>query len=215
MTSSSKSRFLALSGIIISGAEDTPPAETPTETPVETPATPATPPPANTPKLVPESDLLAVKERSSKLEEKVKSLETDLSTSQTSASLWQNKIQDAEAQLATLKQQADSAKTVQQELDALKTKSEGDSKSLETSTKRTLDLTRDLISARYPDLDQAKYKDMSQSELDSLLKALEIVNPAQNGTRRFDGGNGSGAGAPRTGLEVAHMELEKLRSSSN
>lgn len=205
-------RQLIASGIIISGGED-PPAAPEGSAGSEGNDPPADPNPA--PKMVPESDLLAVKERSSKFEARVKELESELSTHQTEASSWQKQYQDAEAQLSTLKEQAESVKTVQSELDALKTKSEGDSKSLEESNKTILDLTRNLVAARYPDLDQAKYKDMSQSELDSLLKALEIVNPAQGSSHRFDSGDGSGSNGAKSALEIAQQELAGLRPKTS
>lgn len=161
------------------------------------------PPPASKktdpdPKMVPESDLMAVKSQRD-------DLKTKLTTTEGEAASWQTKFNDVNAKFTTATTELESLKTVQGDLDKLTAKSEDDSKLLDAANNGLVARTKDLILSSYPKLDKDKLKDKSQVQLDIILDTLEDVAPS--GRKLNDPGPASNNGTGSTPLELAAAEI--------
>ena len=163
------------------------------------------------PKMVLESDLLAVKNQRDEFKTKLTEAETKITTVETTAVDWQNKFNAAAAKSQTSTQELESLKTVQGDLDKLKEKSEGDSKLLTKANEDLVAKSKDLIFSRYPKLSKDKVDNKSQEQLDMMLDTLEDVAPS--GQRTSDPGGGGGASNGTTPLEIAAAEMQAARGS--
>ena len=171
------------------------------------PKDPVTPDPVVTdpaPKMVPESDLLAVK---SKRDE----YKTAVTTAETEAADWQKKFNDLTGQHSTASTELESLKTVQTDLDELKAKSEGDSKTLTETSTGLIARTKDVITARYPNLDVAKLKDKTLEQLDIMLETLEDVAPS--GRKNNDPGPSGGSSNGVSPLDIAAQEMAAAKAA--
>ena len=163
------------------------------------------------PKMVPETDLMAVKSQLTDAKTKQTDAETKLTEVETTAVEWQNKFNAAAAKTQTSTQELESLKTVQGDLDKLKEKSEGDSKLLTKANEDLVAKSKDLIFSRYPKLSKDKVDNKSQEQLDIMLDTLEDVAPS--GRRLNDPGGGGGGGNGATPLEIAAAEMQAARGS--
>lgn len=155
------------------------------------------------PKMVKESDLLAVKSQLSDSKSKLTTAEAETVT-------WQNKFNARNGEFETQSTELESLKTVQETLDELKGKSESDSKTLTETQEGLVARTKDVILARYPNLSSDKLKDKSQQQLDIMLDTLEDVAPS--GQKRNDPGPASNNSSGGTALEVAAQELAEAKA---
>lgn len=153
-------------------------------------------------KMVPESDLIAVKMQLDPLKVKVTEAETQ-------AVEWQTKFNAATASGKTSSTELESLKTVQVELDKLKEKSEGDSKLLTTATEALVTKSRELILTRYPKIASAKLENKSLEQLDMLLETLEDVAPGDR--KPNDPGPGGGSNG-KTPLDIAADEMAAAKA---
>ena len=163
------------------------------------------------PKMVLESDLLAVKSQRDDAKTKLTEAETKITEVETTAVDWQNKFNTAAAKSQTSTQELESLKTVQGDLDKLKEKSEGDSKLLTKANEDLVTKSKDLIYSRYPKLSKDKVDGKSQEQLDIMLDTLEDVAPS--GRMLNDPGGGGGGGNGATPLEIAAGEMQAARGS--
>ena len=163
------------------------------------------------PKMVPETDLMAVKSQLTDAKTKQTDAETKLTEVETTAVDWQNKFNAAAAKTKTSNQELESLKTVQGDLDKLKEKSEGDSKLLTKANEDLVAKSKDLIFSRYPKLSKDKVDNKSQEQLDIMLDTLEDVAPS--GRRLNDPGGGGGGSNGATPLEIAAAELQAAKGN--
>ncbi len=162
------------------------------------------PPSGSDPKMVKESDLLTVK--SQRDDARIK-----LGTAETEAADWQKKFNDVTGQFGTATTELETFKTIQTELDELKAKSEGDSKTLTEASTGLIARTKDVITARYPNLDVAKLKDKSLEQLDIMLDTLEDVAPS--GRKSNDPGPSISSSNGVTALDIAAQEIAAAKAA--
>ena len=140
---------------------------------------------SDSPKLVPESDLLAVKKGS---EEKISKLTADIAeASRKSDEHYQNLLNErasAEAvklELEQLKATSKDVAEIQAKLDALRNQSVQDST-------RSLELHRQLLVLKYS-IGKELVDGKTQQQLDSLEEALKIIGPVKKSSGIDHGGN--------------------------
>ncbi len=169
---------------------------------------PGTTPPATSARMVPESDLLAVKSSAGKAKE-------DYETSLNSYKL---KLNDAEQDLVkskagseqledTVKQLRESA-IPQEKLDALTQERDDAVTSVETFKTTSLELRRANIVLKHK-VPEDKVAAKTLAELDMFEEALTVVGAGKNGGNYATGG--IGGLAPATKLESAASEIAAAR----
>ncbi len=181
-------------------------AEEKEETTTTDPPGEGTPPPKGNdsdPKMVPESDLLAVKSARD-------DARTKLTTAETEASSWQSKFNDVTAKHSTAITELESLKNVQTDLDELKGKSEGDVKLLTETKEGLVARTKDVILSRYEKLDPKKLENKTLEQLDMMLDTLEDVAPS--GRKKNDPGPGNSSNGVVDGLQNAADELAAAKA---
>ena len=155
------------------------------------------------PKMVLESDLLAVKSARD-------DAKTKLGVAETEASSWQSKFNDVTAKHTTATTELESLKTIQTDLDKLKATSESDAKLLTEASENLVARTKDLITSRYEKLDPKKLDNKTLEQLDMMLETLEDVAPS--GRKKNDPGPGNSDNGVASGLQIAADELAAAKA---
>lgn len=168
----------------------------------------------DSPKMVPESDLIAVKEGATKtkteLEVTIAGLKQDIDARQTSITEAVARAETADAALTKVKD--DLAK-----LDGVPEKLAASDKAVESLTGRISGGVKSQLKEK--GLEDSDLEGKSLSELELMLTAALKVSPSDNSDngnrRRFDGGGDGGAGAGNNGVstpyETSLKEIESLK----
>jgi len=169
------------------------------------------------PKMVPETDLIALKESHGKTIEELKAGHvTELATAgtesgdklKTSESKAKTSEEEATRLRATVSQLEESGKThasTVEERDGLKVEAETNKKALKEATDGLKQNYMDQLTAGYGIPDSA-LKDKSVTELKSTLEILKVSRSPNS--RDFTTGGGSGGEPPKTGREKISAGLE-------
>jgi hypothetical protein len=159
-------------------------------------------------KMVPESDLLAVKAGKEGLEKKLTEVETALKTK---VSDTENKLFTAEAKIKQLEDQLKNVNLTSTELAAVKAKLEVAEKSVTTTTSLLLDYKRQSIAAKY-NIPADTLKDKTADQLSLFEEALKAV-VGSKGASLGTGGYAVGtAGAGGAAKESNSDRLKRLIS---
>jgi vacuolar-type H+-ATPase subunit I/STV1 len=159
-------------------------------TPPEPPA--AEPPPTPGPKMVPETDLMAVKAQKERVDREVQTLKGQLDTAQREGTA-------TKVQLETIQAELDKAKETVQEVEQLRSQAAAAEESRNRLNDRLATSLRTDLVSKYG-YKAEDVKDYKLEQLELLTEALAKAPVGQSPTRRFSaGGNGAGTGAPLTG----------------
>ena len=169
-----------------------------------------TPPPVVTPpKMVPETDLLAVKgqvetakAQVTELEAKIVGLTGQVAEHQTAAARLQ-------AEVNTLNPLKDSVATAEAKVAEERTKAEAASESLKELNSQLLDLQKERLT-RVHNIPAERLEGKTLAELQSISSTLELVSPGGqgDGRRNFDGGGPGGNTAPKGGYNKIRSGLD-------
>jgi hypothetical protein len=165
-------------------------------------------------KLVPETDLLAVKSGKEGLERKLKENEEQWKTQ---SSELQNKQFAAEAKTKELEEKYNSAATSAKELEEVKPKLETAQKRSEEFEKRALEYRRKLVVASYNGVTADAVATKTMEQLDSYEEALKAVSASRGVGNYAVGGAGGGTPTAESPLERARRvitEAEERRGIS-
>ena len=159
----------------------------------------------DSPRMVPESDLIAVKQR---YESRLETTEAELRTSRTETARLQ-------ASVTTLTESANKHATTAQELDKARADLTEAQKATGTITGRLVDLRREQIKILAPKLtDEALQKWATVEQLDLALEAIKSSGGPAPGSGQYTTGGGSDTTPPasgrakiRAGLEAGELSL--------
>lgn len=170
---------------------------------------------STSPKMVPESDLIAVKEGAAKtkteLDTTIAGLKQDIDARQTS-------ITEAVARAETADAALTKANTTLAELEGVPEKLAASDKAVEALTARISGDVKSQLKEK--GMEDSDLEGKSLSELELMLTAALKVSPStdsDNGRKRFDGGGDSGAGAGNNGVTTPYdnslKEIESLKKA--
>ena len=158
-------------------------------------------------KLVPESDLLAIKKG---LGEQLDRAKAELEATKKAADDHYQNLLTERASKEEIQKSLQTAQEAAKSLEQLKAELEAAKKGSEQSTKALLDFRRQYLINLY-NVPKDAVEGKGQQELDSLEQALKIVG-AKRGSG-IDTGAGGGAKAPTTAREKITAGLEKLHKT--
>lgn len=160
---------------------------------------------AHSSKMVPESDLLAVKAAREGLERKLQETESQY---RTQVSELGTKLSAAEAKAAELEAKYNTAASTLGELEVVKKQLEtaqGSSRELET---KALEYRRGLIAAHF-NVPADTMKEKTMQQLDSFEEALRVVGASRGAGNYAVGGGGIGPKAPESSFERAQRIISE------
>ncbi len=153
----------------------------------------------DSPRMVPESDLIAVKQG---YESRLATTEAELRTSRTEAARLQ-------ASVTTLTESARQHATTAQELDKARADLTEAQKATGTITGRLVDLRREQIKVLAPKLtDEALQKWATVEQLDLALEAIKSSGGPASGSSQYTTGGGGDASPPMSGKAKVRVGLE-------
>ena len=185
--------------------------KTSTSDPVEPKKEPAVEP---TVKMVPESDLIAIKKGlSTELKDAKKAYEEERTTLTTKLDEATNNLSKAEAKVKTLEENKDQSVS-SEELTKAKAELETATKSGEELAKQALEYRRKLLVNTYGITEDA-IKEKSFDQLGFLEEALELTKSSKAGVGNYAAGaGGGGSPAPESPMERAGRILEEADKKS-
>lgn len=157
------------------------------------------------PRMVPESDLLAVKAGKEGLERKLSEAETKLST-------LQNQSFVAEARAKALEERLAQMEPTAKELEALKPQLSAAQKRSEELQSRALEYRKRVLAGQYG-VAVDSLKDRTMEQLDAVEEALKLVGARGGGGYAAGGGSGGGS-APETPVERARRVVADAEARS-
>ena len=175
-----------------------------------------TPPEGDKPKMVPESDLLAVKnslgEKLTKAEQAAATAIADAEAAKASLSEAQQSKYQLEARVTELETQVKDGTSSKEELERVKGDLTNANKSVEGLTTKVLESRRRELVATFS-LNPEVVKDKTLEQLDSFEEALKAVAAAKGIGNFAVGGVTGGGQAPTTGRQKMQAGFEALHPS--
>lgn len=162
-------------------------------------------------KMIPERDLIAVKEGAKKELKDVRTAhKAELDSASTNLSETQQKLLQAEASVEKLEETAKQSSGSAEELEKVKTELVTAQKRSEELGTKALEYRRSIIVATYS-IPADTIKDKTAEELDQFESALKAVSAAK-GVGNYAVGGGGGASAPESPMERAKRALAEADS---
>lgn len=189
------------------------------QTPVEpkeptTPTTPTTPAPPQ----ITEKDVMALKSKVEKAEEKLtvanSSHKTELEAAGTKFNETNQKLLQAEAKVTSLEEQISQSGNSAEELKDVKQKLTDAETSVETLTTKVLDSRRQTIVATY-NIPAESIAEKTIEQLDNYEEALKSVIATKGIGNFAAGGGGGGAATPEAPLDRAHRILQEAQEAGH
>lgn len=186
----------------------------------QTPAEPKEPtePTTPSPPQITEKDLMALKSKVEKAEEKLTvanaSHKTELEAAGTKFNETNQTLLQAEAKVTSLEEQITQSGNSYEELKDVKQKLEDAEKSVEDLTTKVLDSRKQTIVATY-NIPAESIAEKTIEQLDNYEEALKSVIATKGIGNYAAGGGGGGAATPEAPLDRAHRILQEAKAAGH